>query len=582
MATHPNNTRYVFNFNVEEDGWDDDMVNTMDRLDREVHQQGSLADRPGPTTEQAPNWYYVNDTNTLYHNDGAAWVQRTDTHVRNAVAFTDSAATGGAAIQSAIDDLPAEGGTVIVPSQGSESDSNGNARWELSGHISLRSNLKLIGHDASLFLQNASDDHMLATNTAEGDPLVENVVIEGFSMDANRANNSQWTRPDGTAVNPACVWCLESDDVTVRDCSFASSVGYGVKFALSTRGTVDGCYATDMGDDGFTVTDTKYSSATSAYNTFHNCRSENNLDAGFEVDDGAMHTKFVGCESIGNVEGFDAHTHASNAPDSWQNVYYLNCSSINNEFGWKLGANNTGTPGGVYARNIYAEGSSTAAFSAGNSGNTSDSVPNDVEVNGFVFEHPGSASAAAIDLRSPNGVSGWTFSDGTIRTGRRAVDGDQAVENLTLQNVECDVSAMTIAESGIELNAGSSGFIRDIEIIGCSVSGAQNSGLQLWTGGGDLSRVRIMGGSYYDNGQGNTASSGGAGISINNNGAAPSEFSVIGVNCTDTQGTATQVTGIWWDGVASSAFVGNVLIGNGTNSTDGALAASSATAANIT
>lgn len=582
MTTHPNNNRYVFNFSQGEDGWGDDMDSAMDRLDREVHQQGSLADRPDPTAEQSPRWYYVNDTNTLYHNEGSAWKQQTDTHVRTATAFTDSAATGGAAIQAAIDDLPAEGGTVIVPSGGPETDGSGNARWELSGHISLRSDLRLIGHGASLYLQDASDSNMLATNTAEGDPLVENVVIEGFSMDGNRANNSQWTRPDGTAVNPACVFALESDNVTIRDCEFSSSRGYGVKFALSTNGSVEACYATDMGDDAFTVTDTKYSSATSAYNSFWSCRAENNVDGGFEVDDGAMHTKFVNCVSIGNVEGFDAHTHASNAPDSWQNVYYVNCTAINNEFGWKLGANNTGTPGGVYARNIYAEGNSIAAFSAGNSGNSSDSVPNDVEVNGFVFEHPGSASAAAIDLRSPNGVSGWTFSDGVIRTGRRAVDGDQGVENLTLQNVECDVSTMTIAESGIELNAGSSGFIRNIEIIGCSVYGAQNSGIQMWTGGGDLSRVRILGGSYYNNGQGNTNSSGAAGISINDNGAAPTEMSVIGVNCTDTQGTSTQVTGLWWGGVTNSAFVGNVLIGNGTNSTDGTLGTGSQSSANIT
>lgn len=584
MATHPNNTRYVFEFNKGEDNWHTRMVNVMDRLDREVHQQGSLADRPDPTADQAPNWYYVNAKNTLYHNEGGAWKQQTDTHVRNATAFTDSTSTGGAAIQSAIDDLPAEGGTVIVPSDGPESDSNGNARWELSGHVLLRSNLRLIGHGASLYLQDASDDHMLATNTAEGDATVSNVVIEGFSMDANRSNNSQWTRPDGMDVNPACVWCLESDNVTVRDCSFASSVGYGVKFALSTNGQVESCTATDMGDDGFTATDTQYTSATSAYCAFRDCYAFDNSDAGFEVDDGPIHTRFVDCVSDGNTEGFVFHTHASGAPASPREAYHINCVALNNSLGFTTGANNLdGQAEGIYYQNIYAEGNSVAAFSAGNSGNSSDSVPEDVHVDGFVFEHPASATEAAIDLRSPNGVSGWTFSNGTVTTGRRGLNGDNSVQNLTLQNVEFDCSAMTASESGVELNAGSSGTISNIEIIGCSVYGAQNSGLQMWSGGGALDRVRIMGGTYYNNGQ---DTSGGdaarAGISINDNGAAPSEFSVIGANATDTQGTKTQTTGLWWGGAANSAFVGNVLVGNATAGTGGTLASSSVSTANIT
>lgn len=586
MTTDANNNRYPSNFNEGEDGWDDRYESNLDRLDREVIEVGALADRRDPTADQSPNWYFVTDTNVLYYNTGSAWVQRTDTHIRNALSFTDSTATGGAAIQAAIDDLPAGGGTVIVPANGPESDSNDNARWELGGHITLRSDIHLIGHGASLYLQDASDSNMLATNTAEGDPLVENVVIEGFSMDGNRANNSQWTRPDGTAVNPACVFCLESDEVTVRDCWFTSSRGYAVKFALSTSGLVENCYATDMEDDAFTATDTRYSSATSAYNEFKSCVAENNLDAGFEVDDGPIHTKFVNCVSIGNVEGFDVHTHDfTDTPASPRDTYYTNCTAINCDFGWRLGGNNHDDQAeGIYCSNINVEGSGIAAISAGNAGSSSDSVPEDVVVDGFVFEHPSSASTAAIDLRSPNGVSGWTFSNGVVKTARRGLGGDNNVQNLTLSNVEFDCSSManSLAESGVELNAGSSGTVRNITLSNVRVHGATNSGVQLWSGGGALERVEITGGRYYNNGQDNTGSAGAAGISINDNGAAPTEITVRGANCYDDQGTKTQETGIYWNGVTNSTFVGNVLVGNGTNATDGTLGTNSTSTANIT
>lgn len=510
--------------------------------------------------------------------DGSATIDGTigdsQPEIRNAANF--SGADGGEQIQAAINDLPAEGGTVWVPAVGPDL----NNRWTVSSHILLESDVRLESNGALLFLADTSDDNIIMTNESEGDTVVENAHVEGFYMDGNRANNGQWTRPDGTAVNPACVFALESDQLTVRDCHFTSSRGYGVKFALSTNGYVTNCYSADMGDDGFTVTDTLYSAATSAYNHITQSLAENNTDAGFEVDDGPIYTKFSDCVSVGNTEGFDAHTHDTAAPDAWSNVSYANCTARGNTFGWKLGANNTGSPSGVFCQNITVENSSEAAFSAGASGSSTDSVPTEVYVDGFKFDHPASATEAAIDLRSPNGVSRWSFSNGFITTGRRAVNGDSAVSGMTLQNVDMRCGAMTIAESGVEFNAGSSGQIDNIHIVGCTVRGAQNSGIQMWTGGGQLTDVRIIGGTYANNGQGNTNSSGAAGISINENGGTPNRIVVAGTRCYDTQGA--QETGIWWDGVANSVFALNILIGNNTTSTDGTLASTSTASLNIT
>ncbi len=500
----------------------------------------------------------------------------TTPEIRNAADFSGS--DGGAQIQAAVNDLPSAGGVVWVPPVGPDT----GGQWTVSSHILLDSDTRLVSNGALLYLADASDDNIIMTNEAEGDATTGDVVLEGLEMDGNRANNGQWTRPDGKTVNPACVYVLESTRITVRDCWFTSSVGYATKFAKTTDSTVRNCYATDMGDDAFTITDTRYSSATSAYNSVSNCTAENNSDAGFEVDDGPVHSMFDGCVSIGNAEGFDVHTHDfTDTPASPQNTYYSNCTAINNDWGWRLGANNHDDQAeGVYCQNINVSGSAIAAFSAGNSGSSSDEPPTEVYVDGFHFDHPASATQAAIDLRSPNGINRWSFSNGFIEGGRRAVNGDQGVDGLYLHNVNCNLSDMTDGESGIELNAGSTGHIRNVDIIGCSVTNAANSGIQLWTGGGQLARVRIIGGSYHNNGTGNTNSSGAAGISIHDNGGSPNEIAVLGVRCYDSSGT--QETGIWWDGAVNSVFSSSIFRGNQTNSTDGTLGGGSVTSANVT
>lgn len=497
--------------------------------------------------------------------------------VLNAAEFDGS--NGGEMIQAAIDELPSQGGTVWVPPNGPD-----GGQWNVSSHILLRSDIKLHSSGATLYLENGTNDNMLMTNVSEGDALVENVVIEGFHMDSNRSNNGQWTRPDGKTVNPACVFCLESDNVTVRDCTFTSSRGYGVKFALSMNGTVESCYATDMGDDGFTATDTRYSTSKSEYNSFENCVSELNNDAGFEVDDGAKHTTFENCVSIGNTEGFDAHTHdLEDTPASWQYVYYTNCAAFNCDYGWKIGANNHDDQAtGVEARNIYVEGSSIAAFSSGGSSNTADSPADHVTVDGFIFNHPSSASDAAIDLKSGSIVRDWSFSNGYVNTGTYGVDGSQEIENITLSNIEVDCSSSTQSDGGIELNAGSSGTTRNIAIENCVVHDAINAGIQMWSNGGTHENISIIGGKFYNNGQNNTNDEGATGISINDNGSAPTQINVIGVQCFDNQDTKTQRTGIWWNGVTNSTFVGNILIENSTSSTAGTLGTGSVTAGNVT
>lgn len=424
------------------------------------------------------------------------------------------------------------------------------------------------------------------TNEAEGDATVSNVVIDGFQMDGNRANNGQWTNPAGKTINSACVYVLESDTVQIRNCQFTSSVGYGVKFVKTTNSTARNCTATDMGDDGFTATDTRYTAATTRDCKFIDCYANANVDSGFEVDDGPQRILFSNCTAVNNEKGFHVHTHNfTDTPASPQNISHENCNAINNIRGFMNGGHFfDNQASGMYYRNIYASDNSESAFTAG-AGSSGDFPADDLTVNGFKFVHPASATAPAIDLSSGGTVTHWSFSGGVVNSGRVGASASESAEHITFENVEFDLSSMTISESGIDFNAGTSGRVTDIMFSNCKVHDAQDGGLQCWSAGGRLSRIQVIGGEYYDNGNDTTGGDAGrAGISINDNGGTPDQCVVSGVTSADSRGSAnkTQTYGVWFDGVADSTFTGNMLGHNSLGATGGTLGSGSVTTGNVT
>lgn len=75
MPTDPNNTRYPAQYNQGEDGWGSGMSNNLDNLDVDVPQVGPLADRPDPTADQAPKFWYATGEGEYrqYVNTGTSW-----------------------------------------------------------------------------------------------------------------------------------------------------------------------------------------------------------------------------------------------------------------------------------------------------------------------------------------------------------------------------------------------------------------------------------------------------------------------------------------------------------------------------
>lgn len=73
MPTDQNNTRYPFPFESGDDGWGDDMSSTMDQLAVEVPKSGLIADRPSAGAEFAPDFYYAEDKQIQYFNEGSTW-----------------------------------------------------------------------------------------------------------------------------------------------------------------------------------------------------------------------------------------------------------------------------------------------------------------------------------------------------------------------------------------------------------------------------------------------------------------------------------------------------------------------------
>lgn len=80
MTTDPNNTRFPSNYALAEDGWHDGYEANLDALDVEVIDIGPHADRPDPTADQAPNFYFSEDFEggTLFQRSGTEWIRVTN------------------------------------------------------------------------------------------------------------------------------------------------------------------------------------------------------------------------------------------------------------------------------------------------------------------------------------------------------------------------------------------------------------------------------------------------------------------------------------------------------------------------
>lgn len=94
MPTDPDNTRYPAPFSTGEDGWGDDMSSNLDQLAVDVPDSGPIADRPSPSAEFAPDYYYATDEQRQYFNTGTSW-RAMDARVRLLSTF--------GSVQSAVD-----------------------------------------------------------------------------------------------------------------------------------------------------------------------------------------------------------------------------------------------------------------------------------------------------------------------------------------------------------------------------------------------------------------------------------------------------------------------------------------------
>jgi predicted small lipoprotein YifL len=160
--------------------------------------------------------------------------------VRNYGAKGDGQRDDTAAIQAAINAIPASGGTVLFPP-----GTYIVAPTKTTG-IAIRSNLSLVGSGAQsvIKIKDHSGDWPSLFTPVTSDTAVEHVVFEDLAFDSNIANNPE-SRVDDSKEETyqTFIYIAAGHDLHVRRCRFAP---YSGVWAVSLNGqTVRDCSVTD-------------------------------------------------------------------------------------------------------------------------------------------------------------------------------------------------------------------------------------------------------------------------------------------------------------------------------------------------
>lgn len=513
--------------------------------------------------------------------------------VRDASNF--SGTDGGAQIQAALDDLPAESGTVFVPAEGPDT----NGRWDVSSTIVLPSNASLVGvPDATqLFLVASTNADVVATATdsTATNATKENITIEGLHIDGNGANQSG---TGGTYLYGSCaIRPLNVNGCTVRDCSTTNTYKHGIEVKKSKNVTVENCVAANAGDDGISVTDTLFDSSFSENVTVRDCEAYGASDNGFEVDDGPWNVRFVGCHSHDNsTNGFVIHTHTATeddgttyAPAAPHEIHITDCSSVNNsKLGYAVGHHKSGTPKDYFLDGVSAIGNGESPFRSEISSASDETVDvTNVNVNDFYFEGAAEQNAAGgytaglrLDKATPwndisftNGVITGTLGYG-IYLRRTSIYG-LTVDNVTIEGANI-ASYMVFGDTQDNGNT-----IQDFKFTNCTVKNGSAGGLAINAGASDaFIDGQVANCTFKNNGTSGSGSQWDSGIVLAGGGTVEN-IAVTGNTCYDDQETTTQQYGIYRADSDYCTWTGNICHGNEQAQFGGSLGTNSKEAVNI-
>lgn len=486
----------------------------------------------------------------------------------NSVRFASefSGADGGAKIQAALDDAEAAHGRAAVIVTPGGPDTNG--RWDVSSEIRPPSNTALIGLGKPLlYLTAGADCDAIQTKLDDtGDPI-EDLTIEGFRIDGNKANQSDYSTQSDEPYNAdvgkklrftAGVRIIEGHDVTVRDVTVNNYAGYGFETKVSEHVRIENCVSTNNDyDDGFSVSDHGYGAALTEDVTIVDCLSTDHPESGYEVDDGPRDVTIECCRSERCFRGYSIHEHMNEvAPEG---IAVRECIAVDTtvrasspppddgaafNFGKFSGS---GTPKNYKFIDCVADNpGGDAGFVYYDTG----TAPQDVTIDGFELVNNDTNTAA---IRMGHGVDGLTI------RGVRARD----------------------AYLGIYLNPDTDAGFSDVEISGAKIHGCQNSGIALRPSGFDVTNVTITGCILKNNGQSAGGDPNSAGISLDASGTGSvTDVVITGCRLYD-DGTGTQTHGVYHDSADYNVYDSNNLRGNGTAAFGGTAGTNSVKGDNI-
>jgi hypothetical protein len=242
-----------------------------------------------------------------------------------------------------------------------------------------------------------------------------------------------------------------------------------------------------------------------------NCTSSGVLSEG--SDGNSRYVSIVGNHVVGTVNvglgGSDANA-AVNA--SKHDVFTLGNNTIAGTYGtalWLTG--NQHSLGSNMVDNFHGAG---VVIGAG-----TDIPERDFTLTGGTITAASDATGVALRINKFGGGASW-------------------LERVTLIGVTC------VGNGGGTRGISIEGKVRDIEAIGCHVSGFKNSGLvALASGGSSPVNVKVIGGDYRNNNQAaNAAGVNSAGLAF---AASVDQYTLLGVRATDDQGAKTQTHGLY-------------------------------------